>query len=278
MITAPAVTTTTTAEILRFQPESARTIELFSALRREATRAGIALTISDTFRNASDLLLLWGPGSPLRFASMQRQIARVRHVVAFDLAYWSRDKKLRVSIDAAHPQSWVMRRAWPTSRWHADPAPVLNHWKADGPIIVAGIGRKARVQYGAMVDDWEQAMIRACAVRFRRLVLYRRKQTDAPLPAGAILTGDGPIESVLAGASLLITWHSNVAVDAIRLGIPVICRDGAAAAVSPSALGDEDPTPLTPAVRDRFLANLAWFQWRPDEAAQLWAWLREALA
>jgi hypothetical protein len=61
-----------------------------------------------------------------------------------------------------------------------------------------------------------------------------------------VLTTDQPIEHVLAGASLVVTWHSNVAVDAIRLGIPVICREGAAAAVCPSELGADDPRPLDP--------------------------------
>ena len=43
------------------------------------------------------------------------------------------------------------------------------------------------------------------------------------------------IDQALTGCSLVVTWHSNVAVDAIRMGIPVVCRDGAAAAVCPSS-------------------------------------------
>jgi hypothetical protein len=82
---------------------------------------------------------------------------------------------------------------------------------------------------------------------------------------------------VLAGSSLLVTWHSNVAVDAIRMGIPVVCREGAAAAVCPSEL-PETIAPMADDVRDRFLANLAWFQWRPDEAPEFWRWVPEVLA
>jgi len=40
---------------------------------------------------------------------------------------------------------------------------------------------------------------------------------------------------------------------------------------------DEAP-PLAADVRDRFLANLAWFQWAPSEAAQTWRFLTELLA
>jgi hypothetical protein len=61
------------------------------------------------------------------------------------------------------------------------------------------------------------------------------------------------------------------------MGIPVVCRDGAAAAVCPNLLTDH-PEPLSPDVRQRFLANLAWFQWRDDEAESLWRFLQELLA
>jgi hypothetical protein len=87
-----------------------------------------------------------------------------------------------------------------------------------------------------------------------------------------------PIDQALAGASLVVTWHSNVAVDAIRLGLPVICRDGAAAAVCPSDFRTTDPQPLPASVRDRFLANLAWFQWSNSEAAAFWPWAQEMLS
>ena len=73
-----------------------------------------------------------------------------------------------------------------------------------------------------------------------------------------------------------MTWHSNIAVDAIALGIPAVCVDGAAAAVCPAEL-PEEVRPFDPALRDRFLANLAWFQWAPSEARECWAFLRGLL-
>jgi hypothetical protein len=210
---------------------------------------------------------------------MQRQVDRGGHALALDLSYWSRDRKFRVSIDAAHPQEWVMRRDWPANRLACDSVSISNRWDPAGPVIVAGIGRKARVQYGCAVEAWERQMMTTAASRWpERHVLYRRKQLDAPVPDGATLTNDGPIEGVLAGASLLITWHSNVAVDAIRLGIPVICHDGAAAAVCPSELTEAEPSPLPEVERLTFLQNLSWFQWDPKEARQFWAWVPEVLA
>jgi len=271
--------TRTAVRLVRFTPETSRATEMLDAMQRAAGRSGVDL-ISARSSTVAPWLLLWGPGAPDRLAPMRQQLAAGGHVIALDLAYWQRETKVRVSIDAAHPQAWVLRRDWPTSRFDRAGVAVRDRWNPTGPVIVAGLGRKARVQYGeAAVLAWESDMIRACATRWpMRPVHYRRKQADAPLPLGASLASDAPIEQVLDGASLVITWHSNVAVDAIRLGVPVVCRDGAAAAVYPAGLDTADPAPIPVALRDRFLANLAWFQWAPSEASACWAWLQEVLA
>lgn len=264
---------TTTVELLRFEPQSARARVFLGALRHEAPPS-VAIRETTRYHGGADWLLLWGPGAPDRFEPMRQQVAAGGHVACCDLAYWQRDRKVRVSIDAAHPQQWILRRDWPVDRFAADRVPVESTWKPDGPIIVAGIGRKARAQYGDTVGTWEARMIAACRARWpSHRLLYRPKQIDAPVPPGVPLMGlGGAIDRALAGASLVITWHSNVSVDAIRMGIPVVCMDGVAAAVSPRDLPDT-VQPLDPAIRDRFLANLAWFQWDPIEAAACWQFI-----
>ena len=264
------------AEFLTFEKSSSRAAQIFGALMTAAP--DIRMKHSYHYTGDSDLLVVWGAGSPLRWPALERQRSMGKHWVAFDLAYWHRDVKVRLSIDAPHPQAWVMAREWPAHRWQADRVPVSDAWDPSGPVIVAGLGDKARVQYGAgVVDRWEGEMIRQSQARGRR-VLYRPKAAHSPVPAGlsAVI---GSIDAALRGASLVCTLHSNVAVDAIRLGIPVVCQDGAAAAVCPSTI-PADLRPLAPSVRDRFLANLAWFQWgfTPDEARGCWAFLRELLA
>jgi hypothetical protein len=269
--------TRTTVELLRFAPQSKRTAEFFEALAQAAPGAGIDLMVTDTYRGTASWLLLWGPGAPDRLPPMRQQLASGGHVVCADLAYWSRDTKVRVSIDAPHPQAWVLRQDWPGTRWQQDPAPIADTWDPRGPVLVAGIGEKATVQYGDdLVRAWERSMLhmaqaRGCEVR------YRPKLLRGVVLDGIPRAGTGPIDPILQGCSRVITWHSNVAVDAIRMGIPVICRDGAAAAVCPSTWTD-DASPLAVDVRDRFLTNLAWFQWSGSEAAACWAFLRELLA
>jgi hypothetical protein len=245
-----------------------------------APKAGIQARSESAYMGDSRWLMLWGPGHPSRQPMMRAQVKRGGHVVALDLAYWSRDRKIRVTIDAAHPQAWVMRQDWPAERWAEDPAPVEDAWKPTGPILIAGLGPKARVQYGtSTIDAWEAAMITGCRARWPgRPIWYRGKRGDAIIPDGAAFVSSGlPIDTALRGTSLVVTWHSNVGVDAIRLGIPVVCKDGAAAAVSPSTLEGEH-VPLDPSLRDRFLQNLAWFQWAPDEAPACWQFLKQVLS
>lgn len=263
-----------TIEWLRFTPGNPRGEQMCQAFLGSAP-----VRVSDTYAGGADLLCLWGPGAPNRWPAMQQQLAAGGHVIAWDLAYWQRETKVRLSIDAAHPQAWVMRRTLPTSRLEADGIQVQSRWHPDGPVIVAGLGAKAKVQYGAdVVERWEAQMIAACRAE-GRTILYRRKnhQGDSHPSVPRI---DGPsIDAVLTGASLVITWHSNVAVDAMRLGIPVVCRDGAAAAIAPSVpdFAGGGPFPIAEAVRRQFLANLAWFQWAPHEASACWAFLQEIL-
>lgn len=275
----PVAAAISTVEVLSFVPQSGRAGEMLAALAEAAADRGWAVRRAPQFTGGSDLLILWGPGAPNRFDPMRRQLAAGGHVVALDLAYWDRERKVRVSIDAAHPQLWVMRRSWPERRLLDDQVPIADAWNPHGPVVIAGLGDKARVQYGAaVVDDWEREMFMSARARADRPVLYRRKRPGSSVPNWATLTTDAPIDDVLVGASLLITWHSNVAVDAIRLGIPVLCRDGAAAAVSRSSFGPERPQPLSDVNRRRFLSNLAWFQWTPREAPAMLAWLSELLA
>jgi hypothetical protein len=266
-----------TVECLQHEVAIDRARAMLVALVGGARAERLQVTVTTRYRGGSDMLLLWGPGAPDRWPPMRQQIAAGGHVVALDLAYWERETKVRLSIDAAHPQAWVMRRVLPHSRFLSDRVRVADVWQPHGPVIVAGLGPKARVQYGAsVIDAWERQIIHDARAA-GRVVFYRRKNGTGPAPADCRLAMDGPIERALTGAALVATWHSNVAVDAIRLGIPVVCRDGAAAAIYGSVY-DDQLQPVATEVRQQFLANLAWFQWSAGETRACWRFLQECVA
>lgn len=272
------IATKAAVELVHFQPENPRATEMFRALIGAATGAGVDVIESTEPTGSAPWLMLWGPGAPARRDAITSHVAQGGRAICFDLAYWHRDRKVRVSFDAPHPPAFVMRCEWPSDRLIDDGLQVTNEWNPDGPVVMAGLGGKARVQYGAsVVDEWEADMMRLCAAKWPKRIIYRPKKADSPVPGWASYVDRGPaIEDVLRGASLVITWHSNVAVDAIRMGIPVVCRDGAAASVCRSTI-DDRPLPLAIDVRTRFLSNLAWFQWAPSEAAACWRFVQETL-
>lgn len=86
---------------------------------------------------------------------------------------------------------------------------------------------------------------------------------------------DGTIEKALQGCSLVVCRHSNVAVDAIIAGVPVVCYDGAANAIYNSEL-TKIVEPVAEPIRLKFLRNLAWWQWRDSEirSGEMWKWMR----
>lgn len=254
--------------------------QMFANLLSQARLSGVKAARTPRYVGKSDWLILYGPGGLDRVEPMAAQRKKGGRVICWDAAYWDRKRKLRVSIDHAHPQHYVMRRVWPADRLAKDRIKPKEFYDPKGPVLIASVGTKSRAQYGAeTIEAWEQATVDACLAKWpNRRIWYRPKpHHPATVPRGAaLLASVTEIDSALAGASLLATWHSNVAVDAIRLGIPVVCVDGAAAAVASPHVPDE-PVPLPLDVRDRFLENLAYFQWAPTEAAQVWIFLRELL-
>lgn len=274
-VVAPA---TTTVELLRFSPMSARTRMFFDAMVHASAAAAIDVTVTDRYRGISDWLMVWGAGAPDRFAPIRQQLDAGQHVIAFDLAYWDKTRKVRVSIDGPHPQAWVMRQRWSSDRLEADRIHMAQAWHQDGHVIVAGIGTKATVQYGeAVVAHWEAARIAECRALGYTRILYRHKRHHGAIPDGTMRCSAAEIDEVLQGCALVVTWHSNVAVDAIRMGIPVVCQDGAAAAICSQTVSERS-RPLSTETRDRFLSNLAWFQWGAHEATDCWGFLKEILA
>lgn len=264
------VAATTAVELVRFLPETGRAGDALHAMRRGAASMGIELATTQSYQGHSPWLLLWGPGAPERQETMRRHVAAGGRAIALDLAYWSRQAKVRVTVDAPHPQALVMLRDLPADRLLLDSPPIADGWwHPHGKVVIAGIGRKAQAQYGAdAVEAWESEMADECRRRWPLRQVIRRPKPLAP----------GTPDNDLRSASMVVTWHSNIAVDAVRLGIPAVCRDGAAAAVCPSTIPD-DPRPLDPEVRRRFLSNLAWFQWDPSrEAVACWRFLQGLLA
>lgn len=217
-------------------------------------------------------VVLYGLGGSdrVRFANRKR-------LIAFDAGYWERrgnNQKWRVSVGGFHCPSRIMAGASPgPARWQSSHLQFHAAKPHHGPILLVGNGPKSNV-VGA--DGWSARKCEELRKAFPgQRILYRPKPRR-PHEPGVKHDGiaGGLIDDALKNVSLVVCRHSNVAVDACRLGVPVVCDDGAAASIYPQRLEDWERQP-SDATRLDFLHRLAWWQWTTAEcrSGAFWDWI-----
>lgn len=243
------------------------------ALHRGARAAGFDAQLVDHHHvRPKSWLFVYGLGGHDRLGYIQRG-----RLVAFDLAYWDRKgdgRKYRVSINGLHCPNRIMRGELPPAdRWAASGLEIAPGRSDTGPILIVGNGPKSAA-IGA--SGWAAAMSRRLRAMFPgRAIWYRPKpnRTPEPVDCDRVRTEE-PIDIVLRDVGLVVCRHSNVAVDACLLGVPVACEDGAAACIYPTVERWADQP--TQAQREEFLRRLAWWQWTPAECEsdRFWDWMK----
>jgi hypothetical protein len=214
----------------------------------------VRISVNEWYTGRHDWLMLFGVGAADRWPVYQRHRHSGRRAILFDLGYWDRENALRVSVDDQHPHRWIYRMPAIPSRGH--PAELRDDYDANGPVLFAGMGQKSMRQLGRGWDEERITQLQA----HRKDIVVRRKP-DRKSHVGA---GFSRIEDALRGCSLVVTHHSNVAIDGIVAGIPHDVADGAAAAMQPTR---------DVAKRRDFLDRLGCWQWKHTEARELWQFL-----
>lgn len=246
--------------------------KLMQAVEKGALLVGHDAILTDRPRRSGALIVLYGLGG-----SDRSMLAGRRDVVSFDMGYWERkgdDRHCRVSIGGYHCPDLIFKGPNPGgARWSKHALPIAANVEREGPIMLVGNGPKSEA-IGAR--GWAERKSKEIRAMFPgRKIVYRPKP-KRPHEPGVVCdaVSDEPIESALAKVSLVVCRHSNVAVDACRLGVPVVCDDGAAASIYPQQLGRylEQPDMRR---RVEFLHRLAWWQWSARECADgtFWKWI-----
>lgn len=252
-----------TIEILRGKKTNASGEALLTALTLAMREAGDTVVQTTNYRGQCEWLCLFGVGLPVHNEARKLHVAKGRHALLWDLGYFAREKlvgPLRMSIDTDHPQQWLDKAPDDGARWDSLGIELREDADPDGPIILVGLGQKSRKYLRQ--PKWEQKTYATLVDRFPgRRIIYRPKgDDDLVLPCAR--DGETPIAELLKGAALVVARHSNVCVDATIAGVPFVAEEGAAMWLAQRAFTREN--------RDLFLRRLAYFQWRPDEAAQAW--------
>lgn len=244
---------------------------MLRAMIEAAPDAGINCIVTEQYQGNSRLLMSYGLGHLGRRVHTDAHVKCGGRLIGWDLGYWDRDQSMRCTIDRDHVHSIP---EMPGERWASAGIELRDDGNKNGPIVLVGIGKKSRDQFGLAGQEWELRALKAVRKTHpKRKIVYRPKKGEETL-AGCVSVY-GPIEEVLCGASLVVCRHSNVAVDACIAGVPVVCEDGAAASLYSQDIANPD----VPSREQRlcFLQNLAWWQYRPDEAFVAWQFLLKVI-
>jgi hypothetical protein len=246
---------------------------MLQAMVRAGPAAGLHCIVRPVFTGTVRTVLTYGLGHPERRPKWMGHVAKGGRVIAFDLGYWGRkdaDFSMRMTVDGDHPQRWIAPED--PQRFAESGIRLRDDFGPHGPVVLCGMGWKAKRVFAGGSMDWEEATLaRIRAAYPGRRVIFKPKRDVDPVPRG-VPVFRGTIEEALRGASLLVCRHSNTAIDAYIAGVPVVCEDGAAAALYGTDI--ERPVQPTPEARLAFLESLAHWQYRPSEAGVAWAFLR----
>lgn len=244
---------------------------LLESVHAGAQKAGIRSILTLAPRSANAHLVIYGLGGPDR-----AKYATRGNVISFDLGYWNRkgpDRSYRVSYGGFHCPGLIFKGPDPGDG-RQGPMEVLEQVNREGPIMLVGNGPKSEAIGATGWSAKKQAEIRQT---FPGIPIMYRPKPKRPVERGvdAEIISTEPIEEALSKASLVVCRHSNVAVDACKAGIPVVCDDGAAASIYPASLADHQKQPSLEK-RKEFLRRLAYWQWtrRECESGEFWHWMK----
>jgi hypothetical protein len=251
------------AELIIDEPMAARAQRFFGALRDAAPRW---VTVSRHYTGKRRTIVTYGAGASWRQAFLRQHKAAGGRAILFDLAYWDRVDSLRMSLDGLHPTAEHLHLAagLPSRRSFA----LREDANPAGYILLVGLGRKTAQMLGEAPQAWERSKLREIRERWPGARIVWRPKRDPVSLDGLPMLHSVPIDVALNGARAVVCRASNVAVDACVAGVPVWCEGGAALAL----YGDNHAP--TPRQRAEFLHTLSWWEWRKDEPAAAWEWVR----
>lgn len=203
--------------------------------------------------------LVWGliRGAP---QIMQKTREAGRDFFQIDNAYFGRDRYFRVTRNGL--QLTQVSEADP-ARYEAIFREVgysFAPWKENrtGPIVLCPSSELLFNFYGTTVEQW----LRNTAATLRRFtdrpIVLREKQL-------------GGIEEAVGNAWCVVTHVSAAALDALRVGVPVITTADCAATPLATPI-EQVATPLIGMDRAPLFATLAWGQFTPQEMQSGFAW------
>jgi len=239
------------------------------AMHEGVLACGDRSTVVHAYRHKYDASIVWGIHK--RWSAYV--IAQGKPVIVIERGYLGERKHtwLAVGNGGLNGLANFGNDDVPSDRWEQYWAQDVKPWKKSGNYaIIMGQVPKDSSLYGMCPYAWARSIYQSAVDKFKRV--YFRPHPDAkPLPADfdlPLMTGD--LNDALDGASCVITYSSNSAVDAVMNGIPAITMHRGSMAWNVSSHDFKEK--LYKGDRDEWGARLAYAQWHIDEIKQGLAW------
>ena len=256
---------------------------MLRALACSATERGVLVKVTSSYSGKNKNLMLWGVGDIARNEIFLEHVKAGGDAYCWDMGYWhsrggsdTSNSYNRFSKNHYHPQEIIKNLELDEQdkrRFKLDTSIIFRDvYNPNGPIILVGNGPKSCTHLKIGKGSWEFEALNKIRKHFgknKKIIFRPKPNNEYERLSGTEVDQLSSIDDLMLGASLVVGRHSNVAVDAIRNGIPVSCEDGAASAVYNDSL---DNVPITTQQAADFLAKLAWFHYSPVHAAAGFFW------
>lgn len=203
-----------------------------------------------------------------------------KRFVYVDLGWWGRKPKRdelngyhKVVVNGREPTDYFDRASLPDrfDRFGLE----LKPWRKGGDhILLAGMSEKSSGTRGFRPLEWEMNAIDKIKRVTDTPIVYRPKpswKNAKPIDGTVFSPPTQPLSEVLENCAGVVTLHSNVAVDALIAGVPVLAEQGVASLLSvwsiERLLGEQKQDR-----RQQLMDDVAYCQWTPTEMASGECW------
>lgn len=234
-----------------------------------------ASKVSFDYRGDKEVLFVWGVGGAQQAKVAQKHMESGRPVICLDIGYFQNmacpkfKDGVRITINAPHPRPEYFFLAEKGDRLQKLGIVMDKVYDPRGKIIVCGMGPKSRQQYGFNRLEWETYKVHELRRQYPNNQIafrpkpYRNGRAIETMPGVLNLGNKDDMKDLLRGAAGLAVFHSNAAIEALALGVPVSAETGIASELVGNKL--EINNPISHKERKAFLETVAWFHWGEKE-------------
>lgn len=277
--------------VIIYRGNSKRAHVLCEAMVSGVTKAGdkvISVTPAVNYRGGihADVAVFYGLKDNL-MRVYKEYIAAGKKTILMDLGYWGRTEGGRLSgyhrvvANNLHPNYYYQMITHDSNRFLKFNVDVKPKDVSGDHVLLAGMSEKAAWVFDLKPLEYEKRMITEIRKHTDKPILYRPKPSwkgAAPLPGTTYSPPDEPLQDALDRSFVVVTHHSNVAIDAIVNGKPcIVTGHGVGMAVSTSLDCLEEPYFPYEEKRMKWLSNIAYTQWNVKEiqAGKPWKHLKK---